>query len=266
MGGRDNTNLFRPRGQLCRSGRFPKRVFSGFEVRLELVGDRHGQQWSQVLFNQLDRERFRATQARKIERRCVFLPAPAEGFVPFVAHQRVVYEALLQDRQIEAVYQKRGDPKPSNYTLQPLAIVQRGALTYLVATAFRYEDVLMFALHRFQKVEMLDAQVVRPKNFDLDDYIASGAFGFGDGKKIKLEALFTRDAAEHLYETPISVDQVLRPQSQSHTKLVATVANTPQLEWWLLGFGQDVEVISPKSLRSSLAATALAMSRKYYNS
>jgi predicted DNA-binding transcriptional regulator YafY len=180
--------------------------------------------------------------------------------------QRAVYEALLQDRQIEAVYQKRGDPKPVKYTLQPLAIVQRAAVTYLASTIFNYLDVRLFAVHRFQSVIVLDAPVKRPEGFNLDEYIASGAFGFGRGKKIKLEALFTREAAEHLYETPLSADQVLRPQTTDHTKLVATVADTPQLAWWLLGFGEAVEVLGPAKLRATVAANALQMSRRYYRS
>ena len=74
----------------------------------------------------------------------------------------------------------------------------------------------------------------------------------------------TRDAAEHLYETPVSADQVLRPQNKDYTKLIATVIDTPQLTWWLRGFGDAVEVLAPSRLRSAIASTALAMSRRYY--
>jgi predicted DNA-binding transcriptional regulator YafY len=202
-----------------------------------------------------------ASWARKVR-----VVPPAQPLLPPAIDddvQRTVYEALLQDRRIEAVYLRRGDPKHVGYTLNPLAVVQRGAVTYLVATVFSYKDAHLFALHRFRKVEMLDDSVQRPPDFDLDDYIASGAFGFGDGRKIRLEALFTRDAAEHLYETPLSADQVLKPQNKDYTRLTATVANTPQLTWWLLGFGDAVEVLAPKRVRSAISSTALAMSRRY---
>lgn len=177
--------------------------------------------------------------------------------------QRIVYEALSLDRQIAAVYLRRGDTKPVKYTLHPLAIVQRGAVTYVVSTVFGYRDVRQFALHRFQNVELLDDPAQRPPDFDLDKYIASGAFGFGDGRKIRLEALFTRDAAEHLYETPLSADQVLRPQNKDYTKLIATVPNTPQLTWWLLGFGANVEVLKPALLRREMTEAARGMNRTY---
>jgi predicted DNA-binding transcriptional regulator YafY len=177
--------------------------------------------------------------------------------------QQTIYDALLQERQISAGYRKRGDKRPVQYTLHPLGIVQRGPVTYLVATVFDYPDPRLFALHRFQKAEMLDEPANVPKNFDLDAYIASGAFGFSDGGTIRLEAIFTDAAAEHLYETPLSSDQTLKPLGDGCTRLAATVADTAQLRWWLLGFGAGVEVKKPVALRRKMAAAAKAMAARY---
>jgi predicted DNA-binding transcriptional regulator YafY len=198
--------------------------------------------------------------------RKIHIAPPAQPLLPPAIKaevQRNAYEALLQDRRVEAVYLRRGDAVPVKYTLHPLAVVQRGAVTYLVATIFDYKDVHLFALHRFRDISILDEPAHRPPEFDLNEYVASGAFGFGDGKTIRLQALFTHDAAEHLHETPLSADQVLKLQDDEHTKVTATVADTPQLRWWLLGFGDAVEVIAPAALRSAMASTALEMSRRY---
>jgi predicted DNA-binding transcriptional regulator YafY len=144
--------------------------------------------------------------------------------------------------------------------------VQRGAVTYLLATVSTHQDVRLFALHRFQTAEMLDEPVVRPKGFDLDKYIATGAFGFGAGNEIKLEAAFSHDAAAHLYETPLSQDQLLKPLDKERVKVSATVSDTSQLRWWLLGFGGEVEVLKPNSLRREIAKAARAAARRYQRS
>lgn len=207
----------------------------------------------------------KSTKAAAWTRKIHIVP-PAQPLLPPAIKpevQRNAYEALLQDRRVEAVYLRRGDAVPVKYTLHPLAVVQRGAVTYLVATIFDYKDVHLFALHRFQDVSMLDELAHRPPGFDLGEYVASGAFGFGDGKTIRLQVLFTRDAAEHLHETSLSADQILKPHDNEQMKLTATVADTPQLRWWLLGFGDAVEVIAPAALRSAMASTALEMSRRY---
>ena len=59
-----------------------------------------------------------------------------------------VFEALLGGSQVRITYLARGKAKPSVYDVNPLAIVQRGPITYLVATIFKYTDVRLLALHR----------------------------------------------------------------------------------------------------------------------
>lgn len=176
--------------------------------------------------------------------------------------QSLIYESLLRDRRIRAHYRKRGADKANEYFLNPLALVQRGPVTYLISTSVSQPLPRLFDLHRFQKIEITDDAVERPTNFDLDDFIASGAFGFGGGKRLKLTALFERTAAEHLFETPLSDDQVMSKQG-NRVRLKASVIGTPQLLWWLLGFGDQVEVLAPANLRAEVAQVAKNMSRKY---
>ena len=45
--------------------------------------------------------------------------------------------------------------------------------------------------------------------------------------------------------------------------VIATIPNTPQLLWWLLGFGAGVEVISPLSLRESIKETIIKAAKAY---
>jgi predicted DNA-binding transcriptional regulator YafY len=46
-------------------------------------------------------------------------------------------------------------------------------------------------------------------------------------------------------------------------RLSASVRETAELTWWLLGFGDQVEVVAPKRLRASLAETARSMCARY---
>ena len=90
--------------------------------------------------------------------------------------------------------------------IDPLALVQRGAVLYLIATGQGGEEVRLFALHRFSKAWLREERVRRPKGFELDEFLAKGGLGFGDGKLKKLIAIFTREAGEHLYESRLSED------------------------------------------------------------
>ncbi len=179
------------------------------------------------------------------------------------AVQQTVHEALLADRQIEIKYLKRGEGKAVDYRIHPLALVQRGPVTYLYCRIFDYEDLRTLALHRIQSAAMLEEAAKAPAGFSVDDAVSSGTFGFGEGKQIRLEAIFYRGAGDHLFETALSQDQSLTEQEDGSLKLAATVADTPQLVWWLLGLGDGVQVIKPAALRKSVADTVAKMQAIY---
>jgi predicted DNA-binding transcriptional regulator YafY len=186
------------------------------------------------------------------------LPSPVNTQV-----QQAVYEALLTDRQLEITYKKRGANELSGYRIHPLAVVQRGPVTYLCCSVDYDEILRKFAMHRIQSVIALDEPVKIPSGFSIDEVIASGEFGFGDGKQIKLEAVFHHGVGDHLFETPISADQILTDLGDGKVKLNATVANTQQLIWWLLGLGDGVEVAKPLALRKKMVDEIDKMSQRY---
>ena len=178
--------------------------------------------------------------------------------------QRTVYLALMKDLQLKLSYKKRDAETATLYPIvHPLAIVQRGGIVYLVCTFADYEDVRTLALHRVKEAELIYTTAKRSQRFDLDAYIASGAFGFLTGPPIILRATFQRPVAEHLFETPLSPDQVLEMRDDGSVHLTATVASTRTLVFWLTGFGAAVEVHHPAKLRAELKAAAIAMAATY---
>jgi predicted DNA-binding transcriptional regulator YafY len=179
--------------------------------------------------------------------------------------QRTISEGLLRDKQLKVTYKKRGSEEFDEYVIHPLGLVARGQIIYLVCTFFEYQDIRILALHRIQSAEVLTIASQRPDGFTLDHYITSGAFGFGGNESITLEVLFSQGAGDHLYETPISEDQKLTPNNDGKLKLRATVINTEQLRWWLLGFGENAEVVAPNGLREAIVQTVQVMGSVYNN-
>ena len=78
-----------------------------------------------------------------------------------------------------------------------------------------------------------------------------------------LEVLFDAAAAHHLSERALAKDQDLVRQEDDKIRLRAHVADTNELYWWLLGFGDQVEVIRPRRLRNAMQKTAERMARAY---
>jgi len=178
--------------------------------------------------------------------------------------QRVIYSALMSDRQLKLGYRKRDTQQTTQYeAVHPLAVIQRGQLIYLVCMFASYDDVRTLALHRVTEAQMLYLPSRKKEGFSLDAYIESGNMGIRTGEPIELRARFFGAAGEHLSETPLSAQQVLTALPGNCLELRATVPNTRELQWWLLGLGDGVEVLAPATLREEMRATTGRMAARY---
>ncbi|WP_027477299.1 helix-turn-helix transcriptional regulator [Curvibacter gracilis] len=158
-----------------------------------------------------------------------------------------VQECLLASEQVEVDYVSGPGSAPKTLTLNPLAQVNRGPVSYLVATAWDYPDVRLYALHRITVARRLYVELHRPPGFNVDDYLADGALQFGSHGLIQLRAKVSAELAHHLGETALSADQGIEGGVLS-----ATVPDTWQLSWWLLSQGPQIEVLEPASLRQRI--------------
>jgi predicted DNA-binding transcriptional regulator YafY len=177
-----------------------------------------------------------------------------------------LHEALLHNKQCQITYLKREAVESESYPVHPLGLVQRGQVIYLVCTIKTYAQIRLLALHRMLNVELLDTSIAPPADFNLDDYIASGALGWLPKSNIHLTAIFSAEVVVHLYETPLSEDQTLLQLSDGRIQLTARVKETQQLRWWLQGFGDAVEVVHPVSLRREIAGSAQRVAQQYAKS
>ena len=182
---------------------------------------------------------------------------------PFISEEilEVIQNALLLDEQIEATYQGMSD-KVIELRLHPLAMVTRGSVVYLVATAKEFADVRLYALHRFKAATRTFEKLKPLKGFSLDKYIADGALQFGEGGEIELTAILSDELARLLSETPISGDQLLKVKAgQWHLK--AAVLDSWQLRWWILSHGPGIQVIKPAPLAKEIEKTLKAAVAQY---
>jgi predicted DNA-binding transcriptional regulator YafY len=201
-----------------------------------------------------------ANRVRVIQAAQPLIPPPVDEAV-----QLVIYEALLKRKQVEVNYRNSIGELKENMILHLLALVQRGPITYLVARARNYTDNRLFDLHRIEVATLLDDPIKEPKDFDLDEYLASGALEFSSkGESMRLEIRLTDKQAKYLSETPLSTDQVVSADTkEGWSRLVATVNDTEQLRWWLRAMGDRCEVAGPPCLREEFVKMAREMTLIY---
>jgi predicted DNA-binding transcriptional regulator YafY len=178
--------------------------------------------------------------------------------------QEQIYQALLEGSQLDARYTKAGSNEPKQYPLHPLAIIQRGTITYLIATAHDYTEPHLYALHRFDQAEKGLKPATIPADFDVDKFIAHGFTDFAiDDHPLQLTLRCKPGIANILRESPLSANQTITTDPDGKCTLNATVNNTNQLRWWLLSQGDGVEVCAPSELREEIKAELRQASQQY---
>ena len=184
-----------------------------------------------------------------------YVPTTLQFAAPKVSSKilEAIQQALVEELQLEVRYSPFSE-KPKDLRLHPLCLVQRGNVPYLLATTFDYEDVRLYAVHRFQSVTVLESRITVPKGFSVDAHLASGAMEFGGGKEITLRAKLSDSLATYLAETPLHPDQKMPHRGEGY-ELTAKVRDSWQLHFWILSQGPDIEVTAPKALRTRVRSS-----------
>jgi len=184
-----------------------------------------------------------------------YLPPGLPLLKPFICAEvmRSVQDALLRQRQLNVSYCGPGAITAKELLLHPLALIQQGERTYLLATTFDYPNAYHYAVHRIQRAEIIDAPAKRPKSFSLNAFLANGGGQFGSGNEIPLRAHLSDELAAILTETAISPDQKITTRAGRHT-LTATVKDSWQLHFWILSQGPFITILQPASLRKEIVS------------
>ncbi len=176
-----------------------------------------------------------------------------------------VFRAVLKKRKLKLLYRGKHKKHLRIFVLNPLGVVVRTSMTYLVATAENYEDVRHYVLHRMSEVRVLSEPMEELADFDLNRYLndySSFAYPLSN-QTIALRARFDSEAGAHLTECNLSHDHRATEQADGQILLEATVADTTQLRWWLAAFGSQVEVLEPSSLREEFLAETRQLAEIY---
>ena len=205
---------------------------------------------------------------RRWTRRVRILPRSMQLHAPEISRDVLdaVYQGLLEKRQVEVDYTNRSREAPRRMILHPLALVVRDSVHYLLATVWDFTDIRQVVLHRMSSARLLEEPAKEPQNFDLDDYIHEGGFDYSSGEKIALVARFDAYAGKALLETPLTPEQTHETLDDGRIEVRATVNDSQQLRWWLMGFGSGVEVVAPKHLRDDMRKDAEALLKMYETS
>ena len=201
--------------------------------------------------------------ASQLDLRFLAVPEPAKRYSGAVSECiDTVITALIYKNVLEATYKKVSGVS-RNYTLEPYTLATFRQGLYLFARDQRANVVKTFAVERFT-----DVIRVRTRRFDLPTgwtpqaHIAH-AFGIINGPPDAIVLAFHERVTAYIRERVWHPTQTFATLPDGRLELRMFVANTVELQTWVLGFGADVEVLGPPGLREHVAGELQAAAARY---
>ncbi len=182
-------------------------------------------------------------------------------------HLEAVQEAVWGERRLQIRYRSSGAPAAHLVTLDPYGLVAKAGIWYLIAA--EEGEPRLYRVSRIESVESLAEPARRPVGLDLEDLwrqLRRRVEERGTGLAVRLRVRV--EQADRLLRIcgPQLVGPVQRDQAvdgSGWTSLQMPFVAEGAARGALLGFGTDVEILAPSSLRQHFAETAAAIVRLY---
>ena len=176
----------------------------------------------------------------------------------------VASEAVLRREELTFAYRKLASDREEERCVQPLHLACVDNQWYLFGFDLgRSGSVRTFALTRIRQLRNTGRAFVRPKHFSLDEHLADsfGVFSSPEPERVRLR--FDAFAGRLISERTWHASQHLETGADGCVELTMHVGISPEVERWVLGWGEHVEAIEPPALRATIAETAVRVCAQY---
>ncbi len=147
--------------------------------------------------------------------------------------------------------------------INPLHLHCRFGTWYLIGWCHTRKETLLFRTDRISEVKAT-SKVFKPSNFDIEEYLAGSLQVFRGTDPINVELRVRGLSIRWFNERKFHSSQTIAPLANTeYSQVRLCVVHGPDLENWILSWGEEVEVVGPKELREAIAKRTRKMWERY---
>jgi proteasome accessory factor B len=178
-------------------------------------------------------------------------------------HKQLV-AAIEKRRTVRIEYNSFTEWETISTKLRPYQLLFSRRSWYVIGRSSLHRDVRMFNLTRIASLTMLREKFAMPRNFDLDKYLGNAWHLIpGPGRDAHVKIRFKPLVAGNVSEVLWHKTQRTKMLPDGSLEFRATVSGLHEIAWWILGYGDQAEVIAPMRLRQLIAQRARNMAAMY---
>jgi proteasome accessory factor B len=182
--------------------------------------------------------------------------APAPGTPGLDNIFSTLQSAIAQRRKIHICYDSLFDGGIIDCDLSPYHLFYNQRAWYVIGQSSVHKAIRTFKLNRIKDARMLDSQYVDGDSFDLTEYIGRAWSMIPEGRICNVRLRFTPKVANNVAEVQWHSTQNTIRSADGSATLEFCVDGLGEITWWILGYGDQVEVLAPATLRKSVCEIA----------
>lgn len=171
--------------------------------------------------------------------------------------------AVADQRAVHMQYFSNSRNEMTERTVEPYTLLSYQGKWYLVAYCRLRKGMRDFRVDRIRSYSILDELIDRDPAFDIEQYLGP-AFGmFRGDRTYAVHVRFSPYQARWIREEIWHQDQLMTKHPDGTLDVRFQATGLPDLTRWVLSYGGECEVISPKALREKLEGEVERMGEVY---
>jgi len=167
--------------------------------------------------------------------------------------------AIRQKRKVRIQYQSLFESKVIDTILWPYHLMYNQRAWYVLGRSSMHKSIRTFKLNRIKQIEVLDKCFLKDSQFDLHEYLGKAWSMIPQGQIYNVKLRFLPKVAENVTEVHWHSTQQVKRQGDGSAIMEFRVDGLGEIIWWILGYGNQVQVLAPKVLKQRVCQVAGSM-------
>jgi len=172
-------------------------------------------------------------------------------------------KAIAERKVCRLVYISFHERKQIVTHVHPLRLAFHGRAWYLIAYSGKHRENRTFKLGRIRKLTVTNRRFPEPPAVQLDEHFGQAWSMIPEGRLYKVQLHFEPQVAGNVAEVRWHDSQRVEWNDDGSMDFHVSVDGLGEITWWILGYGDQVEVIAPASLRKRICAIAEKMAARH---
>jgi proteasome accessory factor B len=173
-------------------------------------------------------------------------------------------DAIANRRNVRIRYGSLKEQKQIVTRLSPYHLFFSRRSWYVVGRSSLHRAQRTFNLGRFLNLETLEDQFQIPRGFSLERYLRNAWHMIPEkGRDREVVVRFSKLVAQNVAEVNWHKTQRTVFGDDGTMEYHVTVSGLHEISWWILGYGDQAEVLEPPELRRLVAECASRMAKMY---